>query len=430
MKIFNRGAPTTFVPDGYQLDLDRMPPGGGASCFKLLLMIGAFVGVIFGAIFLIVSVVRAGSQPAPPPTPTVAAILETTPEVIDATATPTPSPTLDDWSATGTALVEATASSTFTPTATADYCGWLTPTPTHTPTLIYTPDDWAKTGTAVFYLTNTPTPELEPTATTPRSWCDYTPGPTNTPRREYADVVKTQAAQMTPTLTPTSTARRAFPTVDTSGPSGPGNAVSPPIVPPTSAPPVSVEPTLPLPTMVKTKRPTRTPTATITNTPTATATATATYTPSATWTVTNTPTETPTNTPTPTNTALPIVAIVSTSCAAGYPTFTIQNLGALPGNLVLFDIRLGDLVAASGYWHVELSPFASVIAAAPMWAGVPGVYVLSIYQPWDVYVPIQSAAVACTGKVTTAAPTATATLLPEVTTEFTPTLTPTIEVTP
>jgi hypothetical protein len=188
-------------------------------------------------------------------------------------------------------------------------------------------------------------------------------------------------------------------------------------------------PLLPFPTAAKTTRPTRTPTATITNTPTPTATASATYTPSATWTPTNTPTETATNTPTPTNTALPIVAIVSTSCAAGYPAFTVQNLGAMPGAIVLYDIRLGDLVAASGYWQFELTPGASAIAAAPMWSGVPGVYVLTIYQPWDVYVPMQSAAVSCAGTVPTATHTATATIGPESTAEFTmtPSATATIE---
>lgn len=420
MKIFNRGAPTTFVPDAYQLDLDRMPPGGGASCFKLLMLIGAGVGVIFGAIFILVSVVRAGNQPTPPLTPTVYALPEITPEVTNATPSPTPSPTLDDWSATGTALIEATASSTFTPTATADYCAWLTPTPTHTPTLIYTPDAWQATGTAVYFLTNTPTPELGPTATTPRSWCDYTPKATNTPRREYPGVLETQAVTITPTFTPTTAPRRAYPTVDTSGPNGPGNAVSPPIIPPTSEPPpVIVAPTLPLPTMVKTKRPTRTPTATLTQTPTITPTHTAT--------ATHTPSMTPTVTLSPTSTPAPLLTIFSATCSAGYPAFAVQNIGGAPSGFVIWEINTAEgQIAANGYWDVQLTPFGVVTVSAPMWAGVPGLYWLNIHQSWDVVVPVQSAGAVCPGTV----PTLTNTLAPEITAEFTPTYTATIEVTP
>jgi hypothetical protein len=421
MRFFNRGAPSTILPSGYQPDLDRLPPGGGMGCRRLLMLIGGGIAALAILGFIVVSVVNGSRKPSvevlPSPTAT---------ETANATSSPTPSPTLDDWSATGTALVEATASSTFTPTATADFCAWLTPTATYTPTLIHTPDEWSKTGTAVYLATNPPPATLQPQPTTPRSWCDDVPPTASiTPLALQRRVLSTPTPA--PTLTPTN--RPASGGGNNSGIQLPPTS-APPVAPPTDLPPIVIPPTLlPFPTAAKTKRPTRTPTATITNTPTPTATASATYTPSATWTPTNTPTETATNTPTPTNTALPIVAIVSTSCAAGYPAFTVQNLGAMPGAIVLYDIRLGDLVAASGYWQFELTPGASAIAAAPMWSGVPGVYVLTIYQPWDVYVPMQSAAVSCAGTVPTATHTATATIGPESTAEFTmtPSATATIE---
>lgn len=428
MRFFNRGAPSTILPSGYQPDLDRLPPGGGTGCRRLLMLIGIGAAVIFALGYGVVSFVNASRKPSVEvlPSPTVT-------ETPDATSTPTPSPTLDDWSATGTALVEATASSTFTPTATADYCAWLTPTATYTPTLIHTPDAWSATGTAVYLATNPPNATPQPQPTTPRSWCDsIPPTATITPLSLNKRVLSTPTPA--PTLTPTN---RPLSGGSNGGIHLPPTSV-PPVAPPTDLPPIVLPPTLlPFPTAVKTKKPTRTPTATITNTPTPTDTASATYTPSLTYTPTETatstptPTETATNTPTPTNTAVPFVTIFSTSCAAGYPEFSIQNLGAMPGDIVLYDIRLGDLVAASGYWTIELAPGAPVIASAPMWASVQGVYVLTIYQPWDIYVPAQSAAVSCAGTVPTMIPTATATATigPESTAEFTmtPTATATIE---
>lgn len=421
MRFFNRGAPSTILPSGYQPDLDRLPPGGGMGCRRLLMLIGGGFAAIAFIGFVVVSVVNGARQPSievlPSPTAT---------ETPDATSTPTPSPTLDDWSATGTALVEATASSTFTPTATADYCAWLTPTATYTPTLIHTPDNWSATGTAVYLATNPPPATPQPQPTTPRSWCDDVPTATITPLALPRRTLSTPTPEPTSTVTP-----RPM--------NGGGNSAGihlpptnvPPVAPPTDLPPIVLPPTLlPFPTAVNTKKPTRTPTETATNTPTATATASATYTPSATWTATSTPTETATNTPTPTNTAVPFITVFSTSCAAGYPEFAVQNLGAVPGEIVLYDIRLGDLVAASGYWTIELATNAPVIAAAPMWAGVPGIYVLTIYQPWDMYIPAQSAAVSCAGIIPTMTHTATATIGPESTAEFTitPTATATIEV--
>lgn len=454
MNPFNRGAPITRVPPGYQPNLDRLPAQPASGCRGFLITISLLAVVLCGGGFLIVNHINALNAPAVTPTPQPTFTPTDEPTIAPATATPT----LDPWSLTGTALINQTASPTFTPTPTMDYCWYLTPTPTPSPTLSYTPDEWALKGTEVFYLTSTPTPRLDPTRAPPRSWCDYTPEATPT-RFEILSAIETQAAKPTFTVTPTGTPRYAFPTVDTSGPSGAGSggSGSVPGLPPTAAPPVIVVPTLPLPTIAKTKRPTRTPTATITESPTPTETHTATYTPTVTETPTDTPTLTitpsetitetptptltptashtasitPTNTPTATHTPSPIITIFSSSCAAGYPEWGIQNIGYMPGNIVLFDIKLGDLLANVGYWETELVPFGVVTASAPAWAGVPGVYILNIYQTWDPFVPVQSAAATCTGPIGTL-PTATntATLSPEVTAEITPTITPTIEVTP
>ena len=86
----------------------------------------------------------------------------------------------------------------------------------------------------------------------------------------------------------------------------------------------------------------------------------------------------------------------SATCAAGYPEFGIQNIGGFPGQYVLWEILAsGGLIAANGYWEWELVPFALVTVSAPLWVNVPGVYTLNIYQPWDVFVPIQSAIAVC-----------------------------------
>lgn len=428
MNPFNRGAPITRVPPGYQPNLDRLPAQPASGCRGFLITISLIAVVLCGGGYMIVNHINALNAPEVTPTP----IPTSTPTDEPTDAPPTATPTLDPWSVTGTALINQTASPTFSPTPTMDYCWFLTPTPTNSPTLSYTPDHWQATGTAVFYLTTTPTPRLDPTRAPPRAWCDQVPEATNTPRRQLADAQQTQAALPTFTLTPTNTPRMAFPTVDTSGPSGSGSL---PILPPTDPPPVIVEPLLPfptaVPTMTRTRKPTKTPTATITLTPTATETPTATYTPTATETATDTPTVTPTETPTATATGLPLITVFSASCDAGYPEFWLQNVGAVPGNIVLFDIKLGELVAASGYWQHELATSAPIMAAAPMWSGVSGMFVLNIYQFWDPYIPVQSAAAVCSGQIVTA-PTATltATIEPEATAEITPTYTATIEVTP
>jgi hypothetical protein len=429
-----------------------MPAQPSGGCRGAVITIMLIAVVLCGGGFLIVNHINAINAPAVTPTPQPTFTPTDEPTIAPATATPT----LDPWSATGTALVHQTASPTFTPTATADYCWFLTPSPTPSPTLNATPDSWQATGTAVYFLTTTPTEYAPPTQPPPRAWCDYTPEPTPT-RFEILSAIETQAAKPTFTLTPTNTPRFVFPTVDSSGPAGSGGTGSLPGLPPTAAPPINppiVLPTLPLPTIAKTKRPTRTPTATITETPTETHTAThtptVTETPTDTPTLTITPSETitetptptltptatytasvtPTNTPTATHTPSPIITIVSSSCSKGYPEWGIQNIGYMPGNIVLFDIKLGDLLANVGYWETELVPFGLVTASAPAWAGVPGIYILNIYQPWDPFVPVQSAAATCTGPIVTATHTNTATIAPETTAEITPTHTATIEVTP
>lgn len=407
--MFKRGAPINYVP-GYQPNLDRAPAQPGGNCRGMVIWISVLAVFVCGGAFFLVTQITANNAPAA--TPTVMPTESPTNEPTIATPTATPSPTLDPWSATGTALVFQTASPTFTPTATVDYCWYLTPSPTPSPTLSYTPDHWQATGTAVYFLTNTPTEYAPPTQPPPRAWCDYTPEPTNTPRREYPDALATQAALPTFTITPENTRRFVYPTVDPSGPVGSGGG-SLPGLPPTAAPPVIDPPTLlpfptAMPTMTRTPKPTKTPTATITNTPTIT----------------------PTYTPTATATAQPFIMIYASNCDAGYPMFAVQNTGAAPGEIVLYDIKIGEQIAYIGYWQTELVTGAPIVAAAPMWAGVPGVYVLSIYQPWDPFVPVQSAAAVCAGIVPTATHTLTATIAPEVTAEITPTHTATIEVTP
>jgi hypothetical protein len=105
----------------------------------------------------------------------------------------------------------------------------------------------------------------------------------------------------------------------------------------------------------------------------------------------------------------------------------VQNIGGAPGAYVLWEIiDSSAAIVANGYWSVELNQYAIVTAAAPAWANVPGVFVLNVYQPWDSFVPVQSAAVVCSASAT-ATPTNTATLAPEATNEITPTYTPTNE---
>lgn len=414
-----RGAPTTYIPDGYALDYDRMPPGaGGMSCFKLLMLIALIIGVVAGFVAFVVFVISSSasaSQPAA--TPTVAR----TKKAIDATTTSTPAETLDPWSATGTALIFATASATFTPSPTVDFCAWLTPTATATATLPFTPDAWARTGTAVFYLTNTPTPQLNPSPTTPRSWCD-SPTATLTPLGLDLPVETTAAVPNTPTPVPPS----ATPVPPTKTPMPPALPVMPTsggaLIVPTDFPVIPPMPTIPPPpTSASTRRPTKTPTPTETATPTATDSATATPSPTSTLAATDTP----------------HFNIYQSTCEAGYPSFSVQNIGAPLAAFVLWDIKTAEgLIVVNGFWLEEMiSPDGLVTAAANSWINVPGTYILTIYQSWDALVPAQSAVAVCAAPTITETPTVTATateLLPELTQEVessaTPTETATIEV--
>jgi hypothetical protein len=416
-----KGAPVTYVRSGFDPTLNRLPPRAGSGCRRFFTWV--FVGlVVLGGVVAFIGRAIAPAAAAPEPT-LIPSPLPT--EVINATSTPTA--TLDSWSATGTALFFATASPTAAPSATVDYCWFLTPSPTPSPTLAYTPDAWQATGTAVYFLTNTPTPYLEPTATTPRSWCDVTLTPSAVP------MTNTPRSTSTPTASPTNTPRFVFPTAASGAPLLP--TAQPPQ--PTDAPPI-LPPTLVPPTAVRTRKPTKTPTATMTPSATVTETATATATPTATETATETPTETATvtetptptatftetptetpsatatNTPTATHTPSPILTVFSASCAAGYPEFGIQNIGGMPGVFVVWEIVTGDgSIAANGFWEWDLAPFALVTVAAPAWVNVPGAYMLNIYQPWDLFVPIQSAVAVCAAPPTVTPPPIEST--PEVT---------------
>lgn len=399
MRLFNRGAPTTILPSGYKPDLDRLPPQPGSGCVRTLMLIVAFFAIVGGIIFAVVSIVNASRQPA---------ILELTPvptravtqtETVHAAPTSSPTSTLDNWSLTGTALIFATASATPTASPTQDFCGFLTPTATASPTLPYTPDAWMKTGTAVFYLTSTATPHLDPTATTPRSWCDVKTA-TLTPFPLRGSTTETPGASVLPPTStlvpPSSTPRPQIP---------PMQPTSAPLILPTDAPPVYVPPTLPPPpTTASTRRPTRTPTETATTTMTSSAT------------LTNTPSATD----------APNFNIYQADCTPGYPSFGVQNIGAPLGAYVLWDIKTSDgLSAVTGFWLEDmLLPDGLVSAAAPAWINVPGMYILTIYQPWDTMMPAQSAVATCTAPVTET-PTATITptnMLPELTQEIVPTI--------
>lgn len=381
----------------------------------LLWRIGALAltlsAICAGVVFVAISALQPAAASAVTPT------VEISPEGLT-DATPTAEPTLDDWSATGTALVYATASATHTATATADYCGWLTPTATYTPTLIYTPDEWAVTGTAVFFLTSTATIVPSPSATTPRSWCDFkTATPTEAPVERLQVTINTPTPQ--PTQTNTAKPRLVIPTSDIGAPNLPATSL-PPIVIPTDLPPILQPTNPPPPTATNTRRPTKTPTNTATATATITETATATSSPTAT--ATATATSSPTNTATfiPLPTLAPQLLIMAGTCEAGYPAFTVQNAGAAPGAYVIWSIVTDSgMIAANGYWLKELDTYQLAIAAAPTWT-VPGTYILNLYQPWDVLMPIQASVVVCAAAPTvtpTVAPTETP---PEATAEVTP----------
>lgn len=373
-----------FKPAGYEPWKNESPPGRGS--FMPLILLGvAGLLVVGGAIGFFIS---KGMQPAPPPTAFS--------EVMAQPATSTASPTIDDWSLTGTAILFATASPTL------DYCSWLTPTPTASPTLAFTPDAWAATGTAIYEATNPPR-AVTPTATTPRSWCDFQT-PTITPLAlsrsgETAASVQSPSPSPTASASPTATATRT-PLYQL-----PQLTSVPPLVFPTDVLTLPTQaPTLPPPT--RTRR---------TKTPTLTATWTNTVMP---------PSETPTATFQPT--AAPFFNIYQADCAAGYPVFSVQNIGAPLVAFVLWDVKTSSgQTVINGFWLEEMfsaDGLATVIVPA---ANLSEVYTLTIYQPWDELLPMQSAAAICVASPTA---TATVTLLPEVTEEIQPTAT--IEVTP
>lgn len=362
----------------------RRPAAKGGGCFKNLMIALLILGAIAGLIWIGISAFFP-SKPMLVPTPTENRIVEAL------ILTSTVRPTLDSWSATGTALIFATASPT------ADYCAWLTPTPTHTPTLPYTPDPWQARGTALYEATNPPRTPI-PQPTTPRSWCDFQT-PTFTPlalQRDRTAIAFEPTSSPTPSLTPT-----MIVTIKTipSGGGGDGGVVIQP-----TAPPVIIQPTNP-PVVLPTNRPTKKPKKT--RTPTAT------YTP----TLTQTPTVTPSATDVPT------LNVILANCAAGYPTFIVQGFGGLPQTIewqiVIFDSAGAAATLVSGQWAASdiMPPHAGVIDASLL-AGMPGEFWLMVQGQ-----PVVS--VTCSPVATVSpTPTATPTVPPEVTLEPVATITP------
>ncbi len=158
-------APVTFEPAGYQIDLDYIPSDGGASCGKLLMLMGAAVSVIVIVIIAVIALLT------PHTNDDIAVTITLAP-----TFTPMTNPTLDSWAMTGTAIVNAQ------PTPTMDYCWFLTPSPMPTWTPIpVTPDAWARAGTAIALQTGTPTHTPTATQPPPRAWCDLAIPATPTP---------------------------------------------------------------------------------------------------------------------------------------------------------------------------------------------------------------------------------------------------------
>ncbi|MCL4251792.1 MAG: hypothetical protein KJ065_26945 [Anaerolineae bacterium] len=444
MKInpFANDLPIDFAAPGYQVELNRIPPSGGKGCVRLVFLLLLFIGVIAVAAVVVLRIIN-GQTIEEPLTPPTLMALDQIVATAAPTATNTPTPTLDAWSITGTALIEQTASPTPTLTPTMDYCWFLTPSPTPAPTLLITLDAWQLEGTRVFYETQTPTPMLMPTQQPPRAWCDAQLSATPTFTALPLTAVTMQPLQPATARPPRPTATNApnslFPTsqppvVGGSYPTG-GSGSGPITVINTSEPPppvIVVITATPAPTLTPTRTPspTNTSTPTASNTPTVTPTATATNTLTATATHTATWTLTPTNTPTatltatatipPTATLPPNVAIIAGTCADGYPSFSAQNFGA-PGQ-VQWAITLNDLIANSGIWQPhELPSGGFVNASAPAWAGIPGTYVLTIYQ----FAPVQ-AAVICEALPTATLPsTATLVLLPAETPTAAETLIPT-----
>lgn len=169
---FHHETPVTFVPPGYQPDLDRLPPREAGGCGRYILLALFGLGLIVFIVFGMITITGQGQEEEP-------MILTLVPmnEGAAATATDLPSetPTIDDWSLTGTAMLFVVASPTL------DYCWFLTPTasPSLTP-LPVTPDSWGIEGTRIALLTGTPTATPLPTQAPPRAWCDLEISPTAT----------------------------------------------------------------------------------------------------------------------------------------------------------------------------------------------------------------------------------------------------------
>lgn len=352
----------------------------------MIFLISAFVGILIISCWGVTQLIAGQAAPIPAATPTV---FEPT---IEASSTPTPTNTLDAWSATGTALVFQA------PTATIDYCWFLTPTARPTAILLVTPDAWSATGTAIWRRDNPPTPIVEPTPTTPRSWCDVkvtaVPPNTDTPTP--------------PTMTPSPTHTRVF---SGSGSGNGGSSVVVPPLPPTIAIQPTEQPVIVLPTVAPTKKPKKTKTAT----PTETASVTPTFTETPTMTPSYTETATPTETSSPTATLPPSFNVIFADCSAGYPTVIIQASGIT--NSVVWELKLGEALASNGLWQPEeiTYPYAGV-AAAPTWVGITGRYDLNIDG-------LSIVSVVCEAPTQTPSPTD---ITPEITLEPSPTL----EVTP
>lgn len=375
MPIFDRGAPITVLPSGYQPELDRLPPSSGAGCWRTLLLILLFIGILAGIVIGVIALVSSSQQ--------VEEVLPTPTE----TLTPTATATLDAWSLTGTAIIEN--GPLFTPTP--DYCWFLTPPPTMTPVPIHTLDSWSIAGTAIFLQTQTPTHTPQPRHETPRSWCDHIPTST---AEVIFDETWTPAPSSTATPAPTNTPRFVYPTAEDYG-----APVLPPTVQSQYQQPPQYQPTFAPPTLVPPQASatrTPTPTITLTITPAETATDVPTETVTSTPSATETPTEIPTVTPTFTPTLAPYIQIFVAHCAGGYPVFGIQNIGALPGEPVFWEIIAEQHgMAANGYWQLELSPFALLETGLPAWANIPGTYTLRIFSGWDTATPEISATALC-----------------------------------
>jgi hypothetical protein len=318
MNPFKSQTPITFVPPGYQPDLDRLPPKEGAGCGRYLILGGLGVLVICFIISSLATLVSGQQPPTPTEAPTVLTLvpmseIEATDEP---TSTSTSIPTLDSWSLTGTALMLVVASPTL------DYCWRLTPSPMPSVTAIpITPDAWALQGTAIALQTGTPTFTPMPTQAPPRAWCDFaTVTPAFTPypllpleaTAESTELVMPPqpgmvATRLLPTLTPLPSLNNLY---------KPGDAPSTyngPVNQPTPLPQIIVQTSLPqiivqtrevqvqnVLIVTATTAPTQTETPTFTPTLTETPTATETPSPTPTFTETPTPSPSPTDEPTPT----------------------------------------------------------------------------------------------------------------------------------